>query len=388
MVAILDTTLREGEQTPGVYFSPRMKLEIAIALDEAGIDIIEVGNPNAHPTLKAAIHAIAAARLKAKISTYTCCEISHVQTVLDCGVTHCGVHVSASHQRDRARALAHVQAVLGYVKTEQPSMVMRLIIEDAVRAPFENLVAVAAAAAEAGADIICIADASGYLTPFPGDRHIGSYVAQIKTALAERKVSPQIELHLHNDRGLAIANALAGVEAGADIVDASVLGFGERAGIVDVLPLASTLAELDPDCAQRYRLGRLRELYELASRHSRRLIPHTAPISGAYAFTHYSGVHVKAVRSEPSIYMSLDPRRFGVDWSVALGVQSGRHSIELALETIGREDLVVESDKAPLVEMILDEVKSTATRGEPVEVMKEFLSIVWRCERTWRASQR
>ncbi|HET7500970.1 MAG TPA: hypothetical protein VFK02_08210, partial [Kofleriaceae bacterium] len=127
---------------------------------------------------------------------------------------------------------------------------------------------------------------------------------------------------------------------------------------------------------------RLADLYALVATLSGCAVPHNFPIVGKFAFTHYSGVHVRAVREDPSIYMSLDPALFGLEWGLALGTQSGRHSIELALEKIGRADLARETE---LVHELLLEVKEAACRGATVEVFNEFPAIAWAAERQWRA---
>lgn len=386
-IRILDTTLREGEQAPGVYFPPEQKARIASMLDEVGVDFIEVGNPMADPKIAEAVRTIAGMKLSATIGAHARCRIEDVDEALDCHAGLIGIFLSVADKRLRldyglsfSKAVDRIQEIVAYTKSQDPRVLVRYTPEDTVRSDFAHVLQASMAAVEAGADIISIADTTGYMTPV-GPQNLGTYVAELKAALAERGLSPLLEVHCHNDRGLALANALQACAAGADIVDASVLGLGERCGIVDLAQLALNLSEMT-DGPSPWRLRRLADLYTLVTESSGRFVPHNFPIVGKFAFTHYSGVHVRAVREDPSIYMSLDPALFGFEWGLALGTQSGRYSIELALEMIGRVDLAHEKE---LVRDVLSEVKEAGCRGAPVEVLKDFLAIVWAAEREWRA---
>ncbi|HEU0031159.1 MAG TPA: LeuA family protein [Kofleriaceae bacterium] len=386
-IRILDTTLREGEQAPGVYFTPAQKARIASALDEVGVDIIEVGNPMADPKIAEAVRHIAAMKLRATVGAHARCRIDDANAALECRAGLIGIFLSVAEKRLQVdygltfvQAVDMVQKVVSHIKTQDPAVLVRYTPEDTVRSNFEHVVEASVAAVQAGADIISVADTTGRMTPARAD-HLGTYVAELKAALAARGCTPLIAVHCHNDRGLALANALQACASGADIVDASVLGLGERTGIVDLAQLALNLAEMDRDRAP-WRLDRLAEVYALVSKSSGRFVPHNFPIVGKFAFTHYSGVHVRAVREDPSMYMSLDPALFGLEWGLALGTQSGRHSIELALEMIGRSDLAHEQE---LVKDVLTEVKEAGCRGEPLEVFKDFLAIAWAAEREWKA---
>lgn len=384
---ILDTTLREGEQAPGVYFTPAQKARIASTLDAVGVDFIEVGNPMADPEIAQAVRHIAAMKLSATIGAHARCRIPDVDAALDCQAGLIGIFLSVAEKRLRLdyglsfrQAVDHIQKVVAYVKEQSPQALVRYTPEDTVRSDFAHVVEASAAAVEAGADIISIADTTGYMTPARHE-NLGTYVAELKAALAARGCAPMIAVHCHNDRGLALANALQAAAAGADIFDASVLGLGERSGIVDLAQLALNLSELMGE-PNPWRLDRLAALYLLVTESAGRVVPHNFPIVGKFAFTHYSGVHVRAVRADPSIYMSLDPAQFGFDWGLALGTQSGRYSIELALEMIGRSDLAHEEE---LVRELLTQVKKAGYRGAPVDVFKDFLAIAWAAECEWRA---
>ncbi|TAF12162.1 MAG: 2-isopropylmalate synthase [Nostocales cyanobacterium] len=379
MIQILDSTLREGEQTPGVYFSPKKKLVIAQMLDWIGVDIIEVGNPAVDSEIASSVKQIAHAGLKAKIGAHSLCKIDHVQKALDCGVDFLGVFFSVSQKRLQKdykicleTAIAKIVEVISYAKTQKPDLLIRYTPEDTVRSPIENVIEAARAAVKAGANIISIADTTGYTTPFHPQRSIYFYVKTLQEELGNSGLYPQIEVHCHNDKGLALANALDAYRAGADIIDVSVMGLGERAGIVDLGELLINLTEMG-EAGNHWQLGYLQDLYNFVSEHSHISIPPHQPITGKNAFTHYAGVHVKAVAQDERLYQSLNPQILGKKSSLALGMQSGYTAVELAMKQIGREELAENKD---LVAKILQEIKVIAKRGTPIDIEKELPEIV------------
>jgi 2-isopropylmalate synthase len=387
MIEVLDTTLREGEQSPGTYFSPFARLEIAQMLDDIGVEFIEAGNPAADPEIRGAISDVARAGLRARIVAHALCRRPDVDIAIDCGVAVVGVFMSVAEKRLRhdygmnfGQAVDRIQSVIRHAKA-QGLLAVRYTPEDAVRSRFEDVVAASAAAVEAGADIVSIADTTGYMAPFGDSRNFGTYVARFKSALAAKNLRPKIAVHCHNDRGLALANALeACLIGGADIVDATVMGLGERAGVVDLAQLLVNLRELDPEAPAR-RLGQLPALYDEVSRFANQTVSHNLPVVGKFAFTHYAGVHVKAVSKAADLYLSLEPRDFGREWSIALGLQSGRSSMEMALRLIGRADVL---DDPLLVARILAAVKD-AGKTVGTDVLRDLPAIVRHCERRMRS---
>ncbi|MGH8769885.1 MAG: homocitrate synthase/isopropylmalate synthase family protein, partial [Burkholderiales bacterium] len=334
----------------------------------------------------------AKAGLRARIGAHARCALDDVKLALDCGIGFLGVFLSVSDRRLRldyrielGEAIERVRSIVAYAKTSDPSLMIRYTPEDAVRSSFDDVVAVTAAATEAGADIISVADTTGAMSPLLGARSLPRYVRRLRRALAAKRLFPRIEVHCHNDRGLALANALHACAAGADVVDAAVLGLGERAGIVDLAELLVNLRELFPDRAGSWRLARIMALYEFVSESSYRPIPDHRPVVGKYAFTHYSGIHVRAVSEDPVIYQSLDPELVGRNWTLSLGPQSGSRSVELALKLIDREDLAEDKE---LVSEVLAEIKTLTKSGVAMDVHREFLSVVWRHEKAkacaWR----
>jgi 2-isopropylmalate synthase len=373
-VRVLDSTLREGEQTPGVYFDPHIKLRIARLLDEVGVDVVEAGHPVVDPEIEEVVRRLSQAGLKATVAAHARSLSSDVDRALECGAGMIGIFYCVSESRlasvfgtDLATAVDRIATVIAYARKRRPDLVIRYTPEDAVRSEFDNVVAAAAAAVAAGADVISLADTTGCLIPGSGNS-MYEWVSRVREALDRRGHSPLIAVHCHNDRGLALANALDGVRAGAELIDASVLGLGERAGIVD---LASLLAVLATDfAADRFRLERLGELYALVSAYARIPVPAHFPVMGANAFTHCAGVHTQAAIRDPLHYQSLDPARLGRTSEICLDHMSGSASIDYALERIGRDDLGPEERRS-----LLTEVKAIGRKGRTIS-LGEFAHLV------------
>ncbi|MCF2150794.1 2-isopropylmalate synthase [Desmonostoc muscorum LEGE 12446] len=382
MIQILDSTLREGEQTPGVYFPPEIKLAIAQFLDRIGIDIIEAGNPAVDREIALAITRIANAGLKAKIGAHSLCRKDDVKKALECGIDFLGIFFSVSEKRLQQdydigleQAIEKIVEVITYAREQQENLLIRYTPEDTVRSPMENVIAAAIAAVEAGANIISIADTTGYTTPFVQNRSISHYVKTLKEELAKQQLYPQIEIHCHNDRGLALANVLDAYNAGVHIIDASVMGLGERSGIVDLAELLINLTDIVEDKSS-WDLSQLKELYDFVSEHSHISISPHHPLVGKNAFTHYAGVHVNAVAKDERLYQSLNPEVLGIKSSLALGMQSGYIAVKLALKQIGREELIENQD---LVIKIFQEIKQIAKRGTQIDIENELPAIVECC---------
>jgi 2-isopropylmalate synthase len=382
MIKILDSTLREGEQTPGVYFSPEAKLTIAEFLDGIGVDIIEVGNPAVDVEIHKSITRIAKAGFKAKIGAHSLCRIDNVQKAIDCGVDFLGVFFSVSTARlqkdydiSLEAATDKIAHVISHAREQRKDLLIRYTPEDTVRSPIENVVKAASAAIQAGANIISIADTTGYTSPFHPQRSIYHIVKVLKQELAQLGLHPQIEVHCHNDRGLALANALDAYRAGADIIDVTVLGLGERAGIVDLAELLINLIDM-VETETHWQLNYLKDLYDFVSDHAHIPIPPHHPVVGKNAFTHYAGVHVKAIAKDEKLYQSLNPEILGLKNNLALGMQSGYTAVELAIKQIGRGEL---AENKELVANILQEIKVIAKRGTPIDIETELPEIIDRC---------
>jgi 2-isopropylmalate synthase len=369
MIKILDSTLREGEQTPGVCFDVHIKMAIAQALDRVGVDIIETGHPAVTSEIRQAVTEISRQGLKAKVGAHARSMESDVDLALECGAGFLGVFYCISdqrlehHSRNLTQAIDQITHVIAYARERKPDLLIRYTPEDTVRSPWSNVIAAASQAVKAGANIISVADTTGYMIPGT-ERSMYDYIKKLKDELAAQSLYPELEVHCHNDRGLALANALDGFRAGASIIDTAVLNLGERTGIVD---LATLLAVLTVDFNQQnpWQLKELLPLYHLVSRFANTPIPAAFPIAGSHAFTHCAGVHTQAALKNPVHYQSLDPELFGRHQHIALDHMSGISAIKYSLEQIGCSDCDNE-----LCQQILSKVKEVGQMGRIVDLFE------------------
>lgn len=366
MITILDTTLREGEQTPGVYFDTHIKLAVADLLSRIGVDIVEAGHPAVTEQIRDAVRQLAHRGLRPRIGAHARSLETDVELALECGVSFLGVFYCVSDERLEGNrrtlgdAIDQICATIRYARQRNSDLLIRYTPEDAVRSPFANVLRAAAAAVEAGADIISIADTTGYMIPGT-PRNMYDYVRNLREGLAAKDLHPRIAVHCHNDRGLALANALDAYRGGATIIDASVLGLGERAGIVDLATLLTVL-RFDYHEGPHWNLALLPELYELVSRFAGVPIPATLPVMGANAFKHCAGIHTQAAVRDPRHYQSLPPELVGRRSEIALDHMSGLSSIRACLTEIGEQ---VDDD---LERVLLHRVKQIGQTGRTVDL--------------------
>lgn len=381
MIRILDTTLREGEQTPGLYLDSHIKLEVARILDEIGIDFIEAGHPVVTEEIREAVQNIARLGLRATIAAHARSLRKDIEVALECGVGFIGIFYCVSDKRlqsvfnkDLSQAIQQITDVIQYVKSQKKDLIVRYTPEDTVRSPWKNVVDASIAAVEAGADIISVADTTGHMVPGT-ERSLYDFVSRLREEFDKRNLHPLIAVHCHNDRGLALANALDGYRAGADIIDATVLGIGERAGLVDLAQVLVVL-KYDFHVENQWNLQKLPELYQLVSQFSGMVIPPNYPITGKNAFTHCAGVHTQAAAVDPFHYESVNPEWVGRTRQISLDHMSGLSSVKYALAQLGENNL-----EDALLEKILEKVKSVGTKGKTVS-LEELRYIVNWCKQT------
>jgi 2-isopropylmalate synthase len=376
VVQILDSTLREGEQTPGVYFDGHIKMAIAELLDDIGVDIIEAGHPMVTPEIFEAVRQISNHNLKAKIGAHSRSLEADVDLALECGVDFLGIFYCVSDERlnhifnkNLKVAIDQISSIIDYARNLNPNLVIRYTPEDTVRSKFENVVEASVVAVQAGADLISVADTTGFMVP--GSEHnMYDYIRRLREKFEQNNVSPKISVHCHNDRGLALANALDGLRAGAEIIDVSVLGLGERAGIVDMAQLLSAILTTYPDNGQ-WDLQKLPELYNLVSKYAGVPVPVHFPLVGKNAFTHCAGVHTHAAVKNPTHYQSLNPLIVGRKMDVSLDHMSGISSAQWAID-----QLEIEVDTC-LLERILEIIKSIGQKGRTVDLSELKHIIEW-----------
>lgn len=379
MVQILDTTLREGEQTPGVYFQGHNKLVIAEQLDKLGVDFIEVGHPLVSKKIYEAVMQISNMGLKAKIGAHARSVRKDVDAALECGVDFLGVFYCVSDGRlndvfktELSYAIDKISEVITYAREQKPNLIIRYTPEDTVRSEFENVVQASVAAIGAGADIISVADTTGYMIPGT-NKSMYDFVVKLKKRFSDAGLEPKIAVHSHNDRGFALANAIDGFRAGADIIDTTVLGLGERAGIVDLSQLLLNLTQ-DFEQTDSWNLKELPNLYKLVSNYSGIPIPVNLPIMGKNAFTHCAGVHTHAALIDPTHYHSLAPELVGRKMEISLDHMSGLASVEHKLKEIG-----LKNTEKSFTLQVLEKVKAVGETGRTVD-NSELERIVTLCE--------
>lgn len=347
MLEILDSTLREGEQTPYVNFTLEEKVEIARLLDQVGVEMIEAGDPSVSPNVAKAIQRIAALGLKAEVVAHSAAIRSGIDKAKACGADRVAIfyatskiHLDAKLHKTPEQALDIIREHVAYARSL--GLKVRYTPEDATRTDFEFLVRVCNAAIEAGADRISLADTLGIMQP-----HL---LAERVAALRARLLPCKIDLHCHDDYGLALANAMAGIRAGADCVHATVNGMGERAGIPD---LAETIVAFhNLEGVQKYNLAPLVELSAYLERVSGFFLSPNKPITGLNAFTHKSGVHTNGVLKDPRTYEPFDPALLGRERKIVIDKYTGKSAVAARLEEYGIEVSAAE------LEVIVNRIKS------------------------------
>lgn len=306
--AIIESTLREGEQFVNAFFTTEQKIEIAQLLDEFGVEYLELTSPCASPQSEADIRAIVNLNLKAKILTHTRCALDDAKRAVDTGVDGVDVVIGTSsylrkfsHGKSLEEIIEMARDVVAYLKSQ--NVEVRFSTEDSLRSEPEDLFRVYAAVDQLGVDRVGVADTVGIGTPL----QIYNLVRELR-----ERVNCDIEFHGHNDSGCAVANAYMALEAGATHVDTSVLGIGERNGITPLGGLVARLYAIDKALVEKYELSLLRELDRYVAELVGVDIPFNNYITGYASFTHKAGIHAKAILNNPSTYEILDPEDFGL----------------------------------------------------------------------------
>ena len=329
-IRIFDTTLRDGEQTPGVSLTPEEKLEIALQLDKLGVDVIEAGFPSASEGEQRAVKDLVRAGLRAEVCALTRTLRSDIDAALNCDVDLIHTFISTSEVQMKYalnmtpdQVLEAAVDAVQYIKDHGVSCEFSPM--DATRTDINFLKEICIAVEEAGADRINIPDTVGIMTP----RSMRELISELREV-----VKVPLSVHCHDDFGMAVANSLAGVEGGASQVHVTVNGLGERAGnaaLEEVVVALKLLYNIDTSV----RLNLLYNTSRLVSRITGISVQPNKAIVGENAFVHESGIHTHAILSQPLTYEPIPPELVGRRRRLVAGKHAGSRGIKAALNEMG-----------------------------------------------------
>src|SRR3954452_7370166 len=340
-IAVFDTTLRDGEQSPGIALRPEEKAEIAGQLERLGVDVIEAGFAAASPGdaegVRAAARAVDSVTVASLARTRREDIDAAVEALADAPRSRLHIFLATSpiHMEKKLRmtpdevedeAAASVAYARGRVDEIEFSC------EDATRSEPAFVARVCSAAVAAGADVINLPDTTGYALPTEYAAFIREVVRRCPSL---RNVT--LSAHCHDDLGLAVANSLAAVDAGVGQVECTVNGIGERAGNAALEEIAMAMRVREPvlGAITGVRPGEIARTSQLVERLTGYAVPPNKAIVGANAFAHEAGIHQDGVLKDVSTYQIMDPGELGVAMTLPLGKHSGRHAFATACADAG-----------------------------------------------------
>jgi isopropylmalate/citramalate/homocitrate synthase-like protein len=369
-VRIFDTTLRDGEQTPGVTLTPEEKLEIAKQLDKLCVDTIEAGFPIASRGEAEAVKLIAKAGLNAEICGLARVERADIDAALDAGVSCIHLFIATSdihltYKLKMSRQQALEKAIWGVEYAKKHGVTVEFSAEDATRTDPQFLKEFYKEVVKAGADRVDIPDTVGVSTP----ARLAQLVREVKSV-----VDVPIAVHCHNDFGLAVANSLAAVEAGASEVHVTVNGLGERAGNAALEEVVMALHNLY-GIKTRVNTRAIYETSRLVSKLTGVVVQPNKAIVGDNAFAHESGIHTHGVLALPFTYEPLDPEVVGRRRWLQAGKHAGSHGIRAQLQEMGFSP--TEEQLAQIVSMVKEiaDKGKTLTDSDLEEIARSVLKV-------------
>jgi len=328
-IEICDVTLRDGEQMPGIVFRTDEKLDIAMRLDEIGVEVIEAGFPVVSAAEMNAVREVCNLGPDAKISVLSRSIKEDVDAAVECGADMISIFIAISdlhlkHKLHMSCPQAVSCALQAVEYAKEHGLIVRFSAEDATRTDFDLLKRVYKRAEEYHADYISVADTVGIMNPRTTYYMISELRKIVKTPIC---------MHCHDDLGLALANTLAGAEAGAKQLHVTVNGIGERSGNT---PLEELLVALRLHYGlERYDLSKLKDLSKLVESYSGVPVAKNKAVVGTNAFAHESGIHVAAVLEEPRTYELYSPEMVGAARHIIIGKHTGTKALRYITQRMG-----------------------------------------------------
>jgi len=330
-VKILDTTLRDGEQTPGVSLSVEQKIMVAEALDNLGVDIIEAGTAIASEGDFQAIKEISQGGLRAEICSFARIKKEDIDASADAGADSIfmvapssDIHINAKFP-GKSKEFVIEKSIEAVEYAKERGLIVEFGAEDASRAELDFVIELFKKAEEANADRVTFADTVGVLSPERMEEIVKKIKAEVKLPLA---------IHCHDDFGLATANTIFGVKAGADEFHGTINGLGERAGNAAIEEVVIALEYLY-GIKTNIKKDRIYNTSKLVERLSRVVVPPNKPVVGENAFTHESGIHTSALFRDATAYEPISPEVVGRRRVIVLGKHAGRASVEAIMNELG-----------------------------------------------------
>ncbi|MDW0119635.1 MAG: 2-isopropylmalate synthase [Nitrososphaeraceae archaeon] len=341
-ITILDSTLREGEQHPGVSFTNKQRIQIAWLLDSFGVNQIEISPVVSHDHFEAT-KTIIKQGLKADILAHVRALKSDVEVALDCNATWVAtymgisdIHLSTKLKISREEAKIRALEVADFIKSH--GLKSRFTMEDASRTDPSFLIEMCKEMNSRGIERISIPDTVGIMRPQGMYNLVKMIYDNIDTKISS------LDVHCHNDVGLALANALAGCEAGANQIHTTIDGFGERTGIPSLAETAVALSVIY-GMPNDFRLHMLKDLSRTIVSYTHIETPESKPIVGESAYKHKAGTHLAAILQNPSAYEILEPRLVGNRRKIVFGELAGKNGAAYLLSLLGLESSKVEAEK-------------------------------------------
>lgn len=354
-IKVLDTTLRDGEQTPGVSLTTNEKLRIATKLDEIGMNYIEAGSAITSEGERKSIKEITKQGFNAEILSFSRPLKVDIDYCLECDVDAVNLvvptsklHIYEKLKKTPEELVDLSNNAIDYCKDH--GLTVELSAEDASRSNFDFLLSVYNDAIGHGADRICVCDTVGILTPD------SSY--ELFNKLRDIKVP--VSCHCHNDFGLAVANTLSAIKGGACEIHTTINGIGERAGNTSFEECVVSIDRLFPDFSTDIQINQIYDVSRLVARSTGVYIQPNKAIVGENAFSHESGIHSDGIIKNSATYEPMTPEIVGRTRKFVIGKHMGTHGLNSRLNELGFQ--VNETQ----LQQICDDVKSLADKGKTV----------------------